>query len=249
MADQVKPQADGPDFQLETAALNSRVDLFSPTSAPIILGFDEAGRGPWAGPVTAAAAWINPDAVADLPAGLNDSKKLTRAKRTQLCADLKRLAEDGHGFKYAAVSIDAEEIDQRGILRSTFHAMDMAGLALIEAASFDQDMSLHMLVDGNLAPSFDQLRGRQDHPLAIKPVVKGDQRSLSIAAASIMAKETRDLLMEELSLEFPHYGWANNMGYGTKDHQSALAKQGPTHHHRLTFKPVAASAVKFGYTR
>lgn len=249
MVDQVKRQEDGPDFHLEAAALNSRVDLFSPTSAPIVLGFDEAGRGPWAGPVTAAAAWIHPDAAAKLPTGLNDSKKLTRAKRVQLFADLKKLAEDRHAFQYAVVSIDAEEIDQRGILRSTFHAMDMAAMALLQAASFSQDNQLHMLVDGNLAPSFDKTRARQDHPIAITPVVKGDQRSLSIAAASIMAKETRDLLMEQLGVEFPHYGWASNMGYGTKDHQLALATQGPTQHHRLTFKPVAASAEKFGYTR
>ena len=249
MADQVKHQQDGPDFQLETAALNSRLDLFAPTTMPIILGFDEAGRGPWAGPVTAAAAWINPDAVEKLPTGLNDSKKLTRIKRTQLFADLKKLAEDGDVFRCAVVSIDAEEIDQRGILPSTFHAMDMAALALMAASSFGQDDQLHMLVDGNLAPSFDQVRARQNHPIAITPVVKGDGRSLSIAAASIMAKETRDMLMEQLDLEFPNYGWASNMGYGTKDHQAALAKQGPTQHHRLTFKPVAAAAAKFGYTR
>lgn len=248
MADQVKPQQSGPDFSFERKAQDALGDLFSPRSPKLVLGVDEAGRGPWAGPVTAAAAWINPDAIGDLPKGLNDSKTLSRAKRTHLFSALKELAEDKSIFRYAVVSISAEVIDEIGILPATFRAMDKAVLEIISAAIIADDQA-HILVDGNLAPSFDQTRQFLNHALPITPIIKGDQKSLSIAAASIMAKETRDLEMETLDALHPGYGWGKNMGYGTKDHQEALAKQGPTPHHRFSYKPIAKIASQFNATR
>ncbi|MCE2517105.1 MAG: ribonuclease HII [Alphaproteobacteria bacterium] len=211
----------------------------------MVLGLDEAGRGPWAGPVTAAAAWINPCAITELPPGLNDSKKLSRAKREEVFAALAAMPEQK--FRYAVVSISAEQIDALGILPATFRAMDKAACQVMDR--FSPDDRTHLLVDGSLAPPFDGMRKRQHHPLGIQAVIKGDQRSLSIAAASIMAKETRDLEMTRLDHMHPGYDWASNMGYGTASHQHGLATQGPTQHHRFTYKPVAEVAAKFGTTR
>jgi len=233
----------GPDFHLEEHALASPgEDLFAASSQKMVIGIDEAGRGPWAGPVTAAAAWINPDALGDLPAGLNDSKTLSAKKRAALWDELQRLAENQTIFRVHVSSIDAMAIDQMGILPATFQAMEKA---LSSLGFTDED--LHILVDGSLAPPFSGLHRHQS--LAVQPVVKGDSRSLSIAAASIAAKETRDAIMRELDQSWPQYGWRKNMGYGTSFHAETLAYQGPCLHHRLTFRPVARAAALHGYTR
>lgn len=263
MAGRAEPAPKGPDFTLEEAAASCRGDLFTPSTPLLVLGVDEAGRGPWAGPVTAAAAWINPAALADLPSGLDDSKKLSRRQRQALFQALTDLPAPS--FCFAAVSVTAEVIDDIGILPATFRAMDQAAVQVLDqmtgqkmaqmmtgqmmTGGVSPEDRVHLLVDGHLAPPFDRLRRRQHPPLAIDPVIKGDQRSLSIAAASIMAKETRDLEMIELDKLHPGYDWASNMGYGTASHQQGLATQGPTQHHRFSYSPVAKAAAKFGTTR
>lgn len=180
----------------------------------LVAGVDEAGRGPWAGPVVAAAVILDPD---DIPDGLNDSKKLTEARREVLF--------DIINEKAIAVGIaegNLEAIEKRNILHASLDAMAAAVEALDPQPSF-------VLIDGNKAPSL---------PMPHETLVKGDARSLSIAAASIIAKVTRDRLMRALALEFPEYGWAANKGYGTPAHREALALYGVTQHHRRTFAPI-----------
>jgi ribonuclease HII len=181
----------------------------------VIAGVDEAGRGPWAGPVVAAAVILNQ---ADFPAGLNDSKKLSKIKRERLFSEIQALAKVGVGMA------DVEEIDRLNILQATKLAM----LRAIEALPQQPDLAL---IDGN------QTINAACQTIAI---VKGDNKSLSIAAASIIAKVTRDRLMEALHEAHPHYNWQNNAGYGTKAHQEGLAQHGITEHHRRSFKPIAA---------
>ena len=233
-----------PDFSLERDALDHPGDLFQSDQSlsRVVIGVDEAGRGPWAGPVTAGAAWIDPEALCALPKGLNDSKKISASKRADLFQELAALPQEI--FRYAVVSRDAAFIDEFGILPATFSAMDEAASLLI-----NKDDALSVLVDGNLAPPFRETRAMLNTAPSIMPIIKGDARSLSIAAASIMAKETRDQIMIALNETHPGYGWDTNMGYGTADHRQGLAKQGPTQHHRLSYKPVSVVAGQFGYTR
>lgn len=176
-----------------------------------LAGTDEAGRGPLAGPVMAAAVILPPDL--DLP-GVNDSKKLTDKKRRELKEVIYTYALT---VRYTA--IDAEEIDKINILRASLFAMKIS----VESLTTKPGV---ILVDGN--KSFDS-----DVPLL--PIVKGDAKSLSIAAASIIAKVARDDAMFELSRIHPEYGWEHNKGYPTKEHIAALKKYGPTHYHRKTF--------------
>ena len=232
----------GPDFSLETALLNEApADLFA-AAAPVVIGIDEAGRGPWAGPVMAGAAWINPDCLDRLPRGIDDSKKLTSSRRQQLNHELQLLAEDKAALRLATAAVSAADIDAMGILPATFAAMEAAVMKL----GLD-DAPLALLVDGNLTPPFATISRQQ--ALTVTPLVKGDGRALSIAIAALAAKEARDNTMRQLDAICPGYGWACNMGYGTRDHADALAKQGPTPYHRLTFRPVAKVADARGYTR
>ena len=180
----------------------------------LVAGTDEAGRGPWAGPVVAAAVILNPD---DVPVGLNDSKKLTEARREAL---FDVIQEKALAVGVAEGSI--EEIDQNNILQASLAAMAEAVGKLDPQPAF-------VLIDGNKAPWL---------PVPHETLVKGDGRSLSIAAASIIAKVTRDRLMRNLSLDFPEYDWASNKGYGTPAHQKALASHGVTQHHRRSFAPI-----------
>ncbi|MEM7620936.1 MAG: ribonuclease HII [Pseudomonadota bacterium] len=195
----------GPDFQLEHNAI-TRYGL------PVI-GVDEAGRGPWAGPVVAAAVILDPQ---NIPDGLNDSKKLSPKKRDDLFQVLHNCAQIGVGI------CDVRRIDQINILQATLWAMQQAVKQLQICSSF-------VLVDGNVSP---QLGGM------VQTIIKGDSRSYSIAAASIIAKVTRDRIMIELDAEFPDYGWAQNKGYGTKQHRNAMEQFGITCHHRVSYKPV-----------
>lgn len=185
-----------------------------------IAGVDEAGRGPLAGPV-AAAAVILPRGFA-CP-GLDDSKKLSAAKRERLYAVLTGDAR----VVWAVATADRAEIDQLNILRATHLAMRRA------VAELDPQPD-HCLIDGLPVRGF---------PLPYDAIVKGDGRSLSIAAASIIAKVTRDRLMRELDLEFPQFGFAKHQGYGTKAHLEALRIHGPCCHHRRSFQPVAQWSV------
>lgn len=179
-----------------------------------IAGVDEVGRGPLAGPVVAAAVVLNR---ASIPDGLNDSKKLTAKRRAFLGPLLRQSAEVSIGMA------SVEEIDAMNILQASLLAMQRAVAGL--AAPVD-----HLLVDGNRLPS--------DLPCAATPVVGGDGRSPSIAAASIVAKIWRDDVMKEAATQWPGYGWETNAGYPTKCHKSALRDLGVTPFHRRSFRPV-----------
>lgn len=191
----------GPDFSEETQ-LGGRV-----------AGIDEAGRGPLAGPVTAAAVILDP---ANIPDGLNDSKKLSAAKREVLFDQIHTTAMVGIGWASAA------EIDQINIRQATFLAMRRA----VDALPHTPD---HALVDGNALPEL---------PCPATALVKGDARSSSIAAASIIAKVARDRVMVALAQQHPGYGWERNSGYPTKPHLEALERHGVSPVHRRSFKPV-----------
>ncbi|WP_417839330.1 ribonuclease HII [Tritonibacter scottomollicae] len=197
---------DYPDFSLEEAALNRGYLR--------IAGVDEVGRGPLAGPVTAAAVVLN---LADIPAGLNDSKKLSAKKRVAVESEIQARAD------WAVAHASVEEIDSHNILRASHLAMERAVAAL-------DPLPDYLLIDGNLIP-----RGLA---ISAEAVVKGDGRSVSIAAASILAKEARDRVMVDLAQQFPGYGWEKNAGYPSKQHRDALVKLGVTPHHRRSFKPV-----------
>ena len=177
----------------------------------LICGVDEAGRGPLAGPVCAAAV-ILPDGVV-IP-GLNDSKKLSDKKRRELFPIIKEKA-----IAYSIAFADHREIDEINILQATFLAMQRA----IDGLSVRPDFAL---IDGNR---------QKDFGVPVQTIVQGDSRSASIAAASILAKVTRDDLMEQLSVQYPGYGFEIHKGYGTKAHYAALKDMGPSPVHRLTF--------------
>ncbi len=181
-----------------------------------IAGIDEAGRGPLAGPVSASAV-ILPDGFGhDL---LNDSKKLTEKRREALYEELTGSDDVVWALAYA----DAEEIDSVNILRATHAAMARAARSLSTAPDF-------CLIDGLPVPGF---------PIASQGIVKGDGKSLSIAAASIIAKVSRDRLMLAYAAEYPEYGFERHKGYGTKLHLEALRAHGPCPIHRRSFAPVA----------
>ena len=183
-----------------------------------VAGIDEAGRGPWAGPVVAAAVILDPPKLpTELIAGLDDSKKLRKPVRELLYDHV--TASTAHGVGMASVA----EIDEMNILQAAMLAMRRAFGNLPEAPRY-------AIVDGNRDPGLG---------VPTRCLVGGDASSLSIAAASILAKVTRDRIMEGLAREFPGYGWETNAGYGTKHHQQGLAEFGVTLHHRKTFAPIA----------
>lgn len=203
-----------PDYSIENS-IRSALDgapLVGPVVGPVC-GVDEAGRGPWAGPVIAAAVILDP---ALAPDGIDDSKRLSERQRERLYEAI--LASSQTGIGAASVA----EIDKLNILQATLLAMARAVAALPVAPG-------HALIDGNRAPAL---------PCATTTVIKGDGRSLSIAAASIIAKVHRDRLMRDLAQEFPVYGWEQNKGYGTDRHRSALSRAGISPHHRLSFAPM-----------
>jgi len=186
-----------------------------------IAGVDEAGRGPLAGPVVAAAVVLDPKCI---PEGIDDSKALTAARRARLCAALLDCARVGVGIA------SVEEIDRLNIFWATMLAMERA----VAALGFRPAM---VLVDGNRCPNWDHVS---------TAIVGGDALCMSIAAASIVAKHQRDCMMEELDALFPGYGWASNKGYAAAVHQEALRRLGPTPHHRRSFAPVAQAHFDFG---
>lgn len=178
-----------------------------------VAGVDEAGRGPWAGPVVAAAVVLDR---ANTPEGLRDSKTLTEKRRRVLAAALWKTAKIGVGVS------SVEEIDSMNILRASLLAMARAVANLPIAPSI-------AIVDGNLKPKL---------LCPAYTVVKGDLKSMSIAAASIIAKTTRDRMMLELSRDFPDYCWHSNKGYAAPAHRDALLRFGVTPHHRRSFSPI-----------
>jgi ribonuclease HII len=206
-----------PDFTLEAMTKSRRV-----------VGIDEAGRGPWAGPVVAGAVVLDKERLGSfLRDGLDDSKKLSHKRREELFEALKDEALKGEADVGVGVA-GIEEIDALNILEATMLAMKRAVAALNTAPDF-------ALVDGNKTP---------DLFCPAKAVVKGDAKSLSIAAASIAAKVTRDRMMAKLATEFPGYGWERNAGYGTKEHKEALEALGVTPHHRKSFAPIIKILMK-----
>lgn len=195
-----------PDFTFESAA-HAR-------GLSVVAGVDEVGRGPLAGPVTAAAVRLDP---ARIPTGLADSKALSPARREALFAAIMDSADVS--IAHATV----EEIDSLNILRASHLAMERAVSGLLTFPD-------HALIDGNMIP--------KDLRCSAEAVVKGDARCLSIAAASIVAKVTRDRIMVDLAQQYPGYGWNVNAGYPTPAHLKALLDFGITPHHRRSFKPV-----------
>lgn len=182
----------------------------------LVCGVDEAGRGPWAGPVSAAAVILNPD---DLPSGIADSKALSEKRRAVVEPEIKARAV-AWGVGFASV----EEIEALNILHATGLAMRRAVEAMRVAPAF-------ALVDGNY---------RFVLPCPVRPVVKGDALSLSIAAASILAKTARDRVMIELDAQYPAYGFARHKGYNAPIHQQALRDHGPCPAHRPSWAPIRA---------
>jgi ribonuclease HII len=187
----------------------------------LIAGIDEAGRGPLAGPVFAAAVILDP---ARKIRGLKDSKVLTPERREELAALIR-----SHAIAWAVASADVNEIDTLNILRATLLAMKRA----VEALSV---VPIEALVDGNQCPSL---------TCPVYAIVKGDRDVASISAASILAKTARDALLVELDVIYPHYGFAHNKGYGTPEHLAALDRFGPCAIHRRTFAPVAQTSFQF----
>ncbi len=204
-----------PDFELERLA------------GGVVCGVDEAGRGPWAGPVVAGAVILDHETLPDdLRNRLDDSKKLKPREREELFAALQACATTGAGkagiCRIGIGMAAVDEIDALNILRATLTAMAraVAGLGVTPALA---------LVDGNREPAL---------PCPVKCVVGGDGKSLSIAAASIVAKVTRDRIMAGLAADHPGYGWERNAGYGTAEHKAAMARLGVTPHHRRSFRPI-----------
>jgi ribonuclease HII len=183
----------------------------------LIAGTDEAGRGPLAGPVVAAAVIIPHDFPEHLAHAINDSKQLSEKKRETLFPHI--LTCCVHGI----AECSAQEIDHINILQASLLAMKRAVANMYSPPHV-------VLVDGNKCPDLS--------PIKTIPIVKGDSKSLSIAAASILAKVTRDRLMQRMHADYPHYGWDHNAGYPTKNHIAALSTHGITPHHRQSFGPV-----------
>ncbi|WP_230280119.1 ribonuclease HII [Croceicoccus sp. Ery15] len=188
----------------------------------MIIGVDEAGRGPLAGPVVAAAVLL----CKPRPAGLGDSKVLTRAKRAVLEQAIKRRCAWGVGV------VEVEEIDRLNIFGATMLAMTIAVEAVCAKIGCDP---AEVLVDGNLTPA----GRRPEWRWPARAIVKGDAKEPCISAASIIAKEHRDRMMREAAAIHPQYGWERNAGYGTAEHMEALRRYGPTPLHRRSFAPVA----------
>ena len=197
-----------PTFALEQAAPNSPV-----------CGIDEAGRGPWAGPVVASAIIFTSH---KMPKGLNDSKKLTAAARESLYEIIMTNCHVGVG------QASVEEIDKLNIWRATELAMQRAVAALLLAP-------LYALIDGNRLPAL---------TIPATAIIKGDSKCASIAAASVIAKVTRDRIMNAYAAQYPHYGFDTNAGYGTAKHQQAIAEHGILPIHRQSFAPIRTAREK-----
>lgn len=200
-----------PDFEIEN------------NSSGIVVGIDEAGRGPWAGPVVAGAVvFLDRNLHPELLSGLDDSKKISSKKREKLYKLLFEEEKKGNlaiGIGEATVA----EIDEINILQATFLAMQRATIKLSIKPSL-------AIIDGNQNP--------KNFPCQTRSVIKGDGKSLSISAASIIAKVYRDKLMSELAVEYPYYAFKKNAGYGTPEHVEGLKKHGIISEHRKSYKPI-----------
>ena len=199
-----------------------REDRLLAKSDRLVIGVDEAGRGPLAGPVVAAACVLGVNA----PAGLDDSKKLSARHRAVLEPLI--LTSCAHGLGV----VEAEEIDRINIFAATMLAMTRAVAALVAVLGAEPD---EVLIDGNQTP----LGRVPEWRWAARAIVGGDALEPCISAASILAKEHRDRLMRSYAVQHPHYGWERNLGYGTAEHLAALRQHGASALHRRSFAPVA----------
>ena len=187
----------------------------------LVAGIDEAGRGPLAGPVVAAAVILDPQRKVR---GLRDSKVMTAEQRTRVAVEIRAKA-----IAWAVAASDVSEIDSLNILRATLLAMRRAVLGL-------QVLPVEALIDGDHCPQL---------PCPAYAIVKGDRDVPAISAASIIAKTTRDAMLEALDREYPMYGFARHKGYGTPEHLAALDLHGPCPHHRKSFAPVVQASFDF----
>lgn len=195
-------------------------------AVPLVAGVDEAGRGPLAGPVVAAAVIL----CKPRPGGLADSKQLSRERRETLEQHIRRRCAFGIGV------VEVEDIDRLNIFGATMLAMTLAMIRLCEALGCEPTEAL---IDGNLTPA----GRREEWRWPARPIVGGDAIEPAISAASILAKTHRDRLMREHHREHPHYGWESNVGYSTPDHLAALRTHGPCPLHRRSFAPVAQAEL------
>ncbi len=201
-----------------------------------VAGIDEAGRGPLAGPVVAAAMVIEPKRLPrSLVRRIDDSKQMSREAREEVFEKLMGYSGDGLWFGIASASV--EEIDRINILQATFVAMTRALDSTAIAMGAMPDAAL---IDGNRAP--------KQMPCKVQTVVDGDAKCVSIAAASILAKVTRDREMMALARDFPGYGWETNVGYGTREHHDGLARLGATLLHRRSYAPIAQLTLPLAAT-
>lgn len=206
LAQELPPIGPLPSFDLEA-------ELMDEFQGPVV-GIDEAGRGPWAGPVVVAAVILNPDRI---PEGLNDSKLLTAETREDRYAEIMATS-------CVAIAIgQVRRIDRDNILQASLWGMRLAYRSL-------ETPAVAALIDGNIVP--------RRFPCRARAVVGGDGRSLSVAAASIVAKVTRDRIMVKLSRRYRSYAWESNKGYGTPEHARAIKKHGVCTHHRRSFSPI-----------
>ena len=206
-------------------------------SERVMIGVDEVGRGCWAGPVLSCASYIYPSKFMNLPK-INDSKKMSKKHRREIFVSSSTFSKSAIG------SSTVNEIENLGINASNDLAALRAVVLMVQNFSFNTDKNLFfdIFIDGNRIPSFDmfeKLFALIRNRIKIYCIVKGDSKLMSIALASIIAKETRDTIMYQQHLLYPYYNFKNNVGYGTKEHRDMIIKHGITKIHRRNFKPIS----------
>ena len=206
-------------------------------SERVMIGVDEVGRGCWAGPVLSCASYIYPSKFMNLPK-INDSKKMSKKHRREIFVSSSTFSRSAIG------SSTVNEIENLGINASNDLAALRAVVLMVQNFSFNTDKNLFfdIFLDGNRIPSFDmfeKLFALIRNRIKIYCIVKGDSKVMSIALASIIAKETRDTIMYQQHLLYPYYNFKNNVGYGTKEHRDMIIKHGITKIHRRNFKPIS----------
>ena len=206
-------------------------------SERVMIGVDEVGRGCWAGPVLSCASYIYPSKFMNLPK-INDSKKMSKKHRREIFVSSSTFSRSAIG------SSTVNEIENLGINASNDLAALRAVVLMVQNFSFNTDKNLFfdIFIDGNRIPSFDmfeKLFALIRNRIKIYCIIKGDSKLMSIALASIIAKETRDTIMYQQHLLYPYYNFKNNVGYGTKEHRDMIIKHGITKIHRRNFKPIS----------
>ena len=206
-------------------------------SERVMIGVDEVGRGCWAGPVLSCASYIYPSKFMNLPK-INDSKKMSKKHRREIFVSSSTFSRSAIG------SSTVNEIENLGINASNDLAALRAVVLMVQNFSFytDKNLFFDIFIDGNRIPSFDmfeKLFALIRNRIKIYCIVKGDSKLMSIALASIIAKETRDTIMYQQHLLYPYYNFKNNVGYGTKEHRDMIIKHGITKIHRRNFKPIS----------